>query len=436
MGQRGRKNCFFAYFLLLLAGWFSERSSFALENGLARTPPMGWNSWNAFGCSQLNEDLIVGIADAMVNSGMKAAGYEYVNLDDCWQTHRDAKGIIQADSNKFPRGIKWLADYVHSRGLKIGIYTAVGPLTCAKRPGSYGYEELDAQTYASWGIDFLKVDWCTEEALDPKAQFTRFRDALAAVDRPIVLSIANYGLQAPWTWGTEVANMWRTTWDIANCWDCDRGWTHLLDQQVGLESFAGPGGWNDPDMLQVGNGGMNDREDRAHFSMWAMLSAPLLAGNDLRRMSAPTRETLTNKEVIAINQDPAGRQAIKIGHNGAGLEVWSKVLAKNGERAVAFLNRSSQEGLVQLDSRQFGFVGSKIEVRDLWRAQDLGSFEQNFSARVASHDVLLIKVRGEAQQVCTNFAPSEAFTCAQQAMWGKCGESWMLDFCHQSCGRC
>ena len=436
MSTRGRESFIYAWTFLFLATWFSAPAVLALENGLARTPPMGWNSWNAFGCTGLDEKLVVGIAETMVSSGMKEAGYQYVNIDDCWQSHRDSQGIIQADSTKFPHGIKWLADYVHSLGLKIGLYTAVGQQTCAKRPGSYGYEELDARTYANWGVDFLKVDWCTEENFDPKLRFAAFRDALAAVDRPIVLSIANYGVQAPWTWGPEVANMWRTTWDIANCFDCDRGWTRLLDQQVGLEPFAGAGGWNDPDMLQVGNGGMNESEDRAHFTMWSMLAAPLLAGNDLRSMSAATRATLTNKDVIAINQDPAGRQAVKIWSDGAGLEIWTKVLQKSGERAVAFLNRSSQAGRMQVDGRQLGFVSRDIQVEDLWRGQNLGVFKQSFTATVASHDVVLLKVRGEALEVCSNFAPSPSFTCSEQAKWGKCGEDWMLDFCHQSCGRC
>ena len=331
----------------------------ALENGLAKTPPMGWNSWNKYGCNGINEKVVRDIADAMSSNGMKDAGYQYVIIDDCWQTDRDAAGNIVADAAKFPSGIKALADYVHSKGLKFGIYTDAGTKTCAGRPGSLGHEYQDAKQYANWGVDYLKEDWCnTLHGQSSESSYTLMRNALAASGRPIVLSICEWGSTKPWLWAGPVGNLWRSTGDIQDCWDCTTTWggngvIHIIDQINGLESYAGPGHWNDPDMLEVGYGGMTTEEDRAHFSMWALISAPLLTGNDLAKMSAETREILLNKEVIAIDQDALGQQGRRILKNGDS-EVWSKQLADGG-RAVVLLNRSAAPATIDVRWTDIGY---------------------------------------------------------------------------------
>ena len=262
-------------FTLLLAG--AQTNALAVGNGLARTPPMGWNSWNKFACN-VSEQLIKEIADAMVATGMKKAGYQYVNIDDCWQVSRDSAGNIVADPARFPGGMKALADYVHAKGLKLGIYTDAGTMTCEKRPGSLDHELQDAKTYAAWGVDYVKIDWCHTEGLDPQKQYAKFRDALAQCGRPIVFSICNWGRNQPWTWGPATGNLWRTTGDIQDNW---ASVLKILDNpsQQHAEA-AGPGGWNDPDMLEVGNGKMTDAEYRSHFSLWAMMAAPLIAGRE------------------------------------------------------------------------------------------------------------------------------------------------------------
>ena len=254
---------------------------------LALTPPMGWNSWNYFKCDRVNEAVIRDMADAMVSSGMKDAGYEYIVIDDCWQVGRDDEGVIVVDSEKFPSGIAALADYVHSRGLKFGIYSDAGTHTCEGRPGSKGHEEQDAATYAAWGVDYLKYDWCNTEGQDEIESYTKMRDALYKAGRPIVFSICEWGYSKPWEWAGDVGHLWRTTQDITDRWDGSRwgnqlGWTFILEQQVGLEKYAGPGHWNDPDMLEVGNDGLTINEARAHFTMWCVLAAPLITGNDLK----------------------------------------------------------------------------------------------------------------------------------------------------------
>src|SRR4051812_10972523 len=278
----------------------------ALNNGLARTPQMGWNDWNSFGCN-VNDGLVRQTADAMVSSGMAAAGYSYVNIDDCWMAqNRNAAGDLVPDPQKFPNGIKALADYVHSKGLKLGIYSSAGTTTCAGFPASIGNERRDAALWASWGIDYLKYDNCGDHrGLTAPQRYTAMRDALAATGRPILFSIVNWGQESVWTWGMPIGNSWRTTGDIQANWNSITG---ILDQQVGLDPYSGPGGWNDPDMLEVGNGGLPANEARAHFSLWALLNAPLIAGNDIRSMSADTRSILTNSEVIAVDQDWGGRQ--------------------------------------------------------------------------------------------------------------------------------
>lgn len=367
----------------------------ALDNGVARTPPMGWNSWNKFACN-VSEDLIHSMADAMASSGMKDAGYQFVVIDDCWQVSRDGNGNIVADPQRFPSGIKALADYVHSKGLKFGIYSDAGTMTCAKRPGSRGHEFQDAQQYANWGVDYLKYDWCNVGTADAQAAYTTMRDALAATGRPIVFSMCEWGTAKPWLWAKDVGNLWRTTGDITDCWSCNKDYLHgfleNLDLQVGLESFAGPGHWNDPDMLEVGNGGMTSTEYRSHFSMWSLLAAPLIAGNDLRTMTPEIHDILTNGEVIAVNQDALGREGSRVWKDGD-LEIWSKQMA-NGSRAVVLFNRSGAATDIEVKWPQIGYpAGVSAEVRDLWAKKDLGKFTGSFQAKVASHGVVMVQVR-------------------------------------------
>jgi alpha-galactosidase len=362
---------------------------------LAATPPMGWNSWNKFGCN-VSEQLIREMADAMVTSGMKDAGYQYVVIDDCWQVDRDPQGRVVPDPKRFPSGMKALADDVHGKGLKFGLYSDAGAMTCQRRPGSLGYETEDAQQYAAWGADYLKYDWCYTDGVDPKIAYTTMRDALRATGRPIVFSICEWGRSKPWEWARGVGHLWRTTEDIQDCWDCLRdwggaGWVRLLDKQAGLEKYAGPGGWNDPDMLEVGNGGLTAGESRAHFSLWAMLAAPLMAGNDLRSMTPEIRDILTNKDVIAIDQDPLGKQAKKIRDDGDD-EVWARPL-QGGDWAVALLNRSKQPRDISVAWIELGLAPAAApRVRDLWTKQDHGAVKAMFTASVPSHEVVLVRV--------------------------------------------
>jgi len=375
--------------------------------GLALTPPMGWNSWNHFACD-VNEALIRETADAMVASGMKDAGYQLVNIDDCWHGERDADGFIQPDAERFPSGMKALADYVHAKGLKLGIYSDAGWKTCGGRPGSRGHEYQDALTYARWGIDYLKYDWCNAEALNAEGAYLTMREALWAAGRPIVLSICEWGDNQPWEWGKEIGHLWRTTGDIYACFDCVKdhgtwkswGVLQILDKQDGLRQHAGPGHWNDPDMMEVGNG-MSVSEDRAHFSMWAMLAAPLLAGNDLRNMSRETTEILTNREVIAADQDPLGVQGFK--YSAAdGVEIWFRPLA-GGDWAMAVLNPNeaprqvtfdwtSENVVDELSGRKAGFGAATYRLRDLWAKEDVGTTAAPLTADVPGHDVLMLRL--------------------------------------------
>ena len=374
----------------------------SISKDLALTPPMGWNSWNKFACN-VSEDMIKSMADGVVKSGMKDAGYQYVNIDDCWQVSRDANGNIVADPQRFPRGIKAVGDYIHSLGLKFGVYSDAGSKTCAGRPGGLGHEYQDAIQYAAWGVDYLKYDWCNTTTQDAKASYANIRAALDASGRPIVLSICEWGTAKPWLWGREVGgNLWRTTGDIQDRWAgslkwpdgscCSNGMLAIVDQQVGLQSYAGPGHWNDPDMLEVGNGGMTDNEYRAHFSLWAILAAPLIAGNDLRDMRPAIHDILTNKEVIAVDQDPRGREGERVWKNGE-LEVWAKQ-SQDGSRAVILLNRGSAEAEIAASWEDLGYPDHvSASVRDLWQHKDLGRFTGKFSARVASHDVVMVTVK-------------------------------------------
>ncbi len=367
----------------------------ALDNGLARTPPMGWNSWNKFACN-VSEDLIKQAADAMVSSGMKDAGFQYVVIDDCWQVSRDGEGNIVADGKRFPSGMKALADYVHGKGLKFGLYSDAGTGTCQNRPGGRGYEFQDARQYAAWGVDYLKYDWCNHSTQDSAASYSIMRDALAKSGRPIVFSLCEWGSTKPWLWAKDVGNLWRATGDILNKWDGSEKWggmgvVQILDAVNGLESYAGPGHWNDPDMLEVGNGGLTTTENRAHFSMWCLLAAPLMAGNDIRSMKPEIHQILTNKEVIAIDQDPLGRQGRRV-KSGDGLEVWAKQLA-NGGRAVALLNRTGADANITAMWTDIGYPAHlSAKVRDLWEHKDLGEKTGSFSAPVPSHGVVMVTI--------------------------------------------
>jgi alpha-galactosidase len=397
-----RMRIVFAVFLMCI----SAASTLAQESNpsanLALTPPMGWNSWNKFACN-VSDELIRGMADAMVKSGMKDAGYQYVVIDDCWQVSRDQDGNIMADAQRFPSGIKALADYIHSLGLKFGIYSDAGSKTCAGRPGGQGHEYQDALKYAAWGVDYLKYDWCNTTTQDAKASYANMRHALDASGRPIVLSICEWGTAKPWLWGKEVGgNLWRTTGDIKDQFEgkikwpdggcCGYGVLDIADMQVGLESFAGPGHWNDPDMLEVGNGGMTDTEYRSHFSLWAILAAPLIAGNDLRAMTPAVHDILTNREVIAVDQDSFGREGTRMSKNGD-LEVWARPL-QGGYRAVVLLNRGSSEQTITVNWEELRYPSHlSAAVRDLWQQKDLGRFTGTFSAPVAPHGVVMVTVK-------------------------------------------
>jgi alpha-galactosidase len=373
---------------------------------LAMTPPMGWNSWNKFACN-VDETLIRQVADAMVSSGMKDAGYTYINIDDCWHGERDSLGFIHPDAKRFPSGMKALADYIHAKGLKMGIYSDAGSQTCGGRPGSRGFEFQDAKTYASWGVDYLKYDWCNTEGLKAEGAYKTITAALRKAGRPMVLSICEWGNDKPWEWGPGVGQLWRTSGDIANCFDCidDHGsWKswgtmQILDKQEGLRKYAGPGHWNDPDMLEIGNGKLTAGEDRAHFSMWAMIAAPLIAGNDIRSMNEETKAILTNKNVIAVNQDALGIQGFKYSQKDS-LEIWFKPL-NQGKWAVAFLNRSKQSKklnfnwkneVVKDDIFKKELGNGIYKMKNLWTGKSTGNTKNALAAVVPAHDILLLEL--------------------------------------------
>jgi alpha-galactosidase len=370
---------------ILLLGSVSMVS--AQDADLARTPPMGWNSWNHFACKVTEAD-VRSAADALVANGMKAAGYIYVNIDDCWQGKRDEKGVLHPNE-KFS-DMKALADYVHSKGLKVGIYSSPGPMTCAGFEGSFGHEEQDARMYADWGMDYLKYDYCSFKG-DVSAQiaaYVKMHDALVKTGRPIVFSLCQYGMDRVWSWGPTVGgNLWRTTEDIT---DEYRSMAFIGFGQSGLERFAAPGHWNDPDMLEIGNGHMTHDEYLTHMSLWCILAAPLLAGNDLATMTPETLEILTNPEVIGVDQDPAGMQGWRAAQEGP-LEVWVKPLS-DGSKAVGLFNRGESLMPVTAHFRDIG-VGEAAKVRDLWAKRDLGVVRDHFTARVPKHGVVLVKVK-------------------------------------------
>src|SRR5215470_12540924 len=357
-------------------------------NGLAKTPPMGWNSWNLF-AEKVDDQTVRTMADAMVSSGMKDAGYIYVNIDDTWEGTRDSNGVLSTNK-KFP-DMKALADYVHSKGLKIGIYSSPGPRTCGGYPASYGHEEQDAKMFAAWGIDYLKYDWCSASTIYKNDQlqpvYQRMGDALQATGRPIVFSLCEYGLGGVEKWGPEVGgNLWRTTGDIRDEWD---SMMDNIEKQVPTAPSAGPGHWNDPDMLEVGNGHMTDDEYRTHMSLWALTAAPLLAGNDIRKMSDATRSTLLNKEVIAVDQDSLGKQASPVKEGK--LERWIKPL-KDGSVAVGIVNLDTAPGDATLKASDLGLKGSVRSARDLWAHKDVKFANGDYSSTVPAHGILLLRV--------------------------------------------
>ena len=386
---------FFIFCITFLGLAFSSRAQAPTQ--LAATPPMGWNSWNHF-ANKVDDAGVRAAADAMVSSGMKAAGYTYVNIDDTWEGTRDAEGNIQTNS-KFP-DMKALADYVHSKGLKLGIYSSPGPKTCAGYEGSYGHEVQDANTYAKWGIDYLKYDLCSftrnmREAHAPDQghqlmldAYTKMHNALVATGRPIVFSLCQYGWQDVWKWGPSVGgNLWRTTGDIE---DNYARMATIGFGQLNLAQYAGPGHWNDPDMLEVGNGGMTADEYRTHMSLWAILAAPLLAGNDLSKMTPETLSILTNRGVIAIDQDPAGHQGDRISALRM-TEDWGRKLA-DGSVAVGIFNRNDTpaEGVLRFDD--LGMKG-RVHLHDVWADKDLGAMEHEYRAQIPAHGVILLIVK-------------------------------------------
>ena len=359
------------------------------DNGLARTPPMGWNSWNKF-AGKVDDAVVRGVADALVETGMKDAGYIYVNIDDTWQGPRDSQGNITAN-RKFP-DMKALADYVHSKGLKIGIYSGPGPKTCAGYEGSYGHEEQDARTYGAWGFDYLKYDWCSAGRIykddDMQAVYQKMGDALLKAGRPIVFSLCQYGRAEVWKWGPRVGgNLWRTTGDISDNW---KSLQEIGFRQFVIAAFAGPGHWNDPDMLEVGNGGMSNDEYRTHMALWALLAAPLLAGNDLRAMSEEIKALLMNREVIAIDQDAAAKPVKKILEQGM-TTIAARTLQDNSV-AVGLFNRGDAPATITVRWSDLGLRGTPA-VRDLWAHRDLDRAPDQYTATVPSHGVALITVK-------------------------------------------
>jgi alpha-galactosidase len=384
---------FIAFALVTASG-----AALAQDPTIAATPPMGWNSWNHF-AGHVNDADVRAAADAIVSSGMRDAGYIYVNIDDTWEGQRDVNGVIHTN-DKFP-DMKSLADYVHSRGLKIGIYSSPGPKTCAGYEASYGHEDQDAKTYAAWGIDYLKYDLCSFRQImrqqaphDPEKQFAmekaayeKMHDALLAPGRPIVFSLCQYGGNDVWKWGPSVGgNLWRTTDDINDTWD---RMSEIGFGQIGLARYAGPGHWNDPDMLEIGNGGMTEDEYRTHMSLWSILAAPLLAGNDLSRMSPETLAILTNKEVIAVDQDALGKQGDRASAQGL-TEIWTKPLT-GGALAAGLFNRDDVEHSITLSLRDLGF-SEHAKLRDLWKHENVSATHGSYTVTVPPHGVAMLKV--------------------------------------------
>jgi alpha-galactosidase len=358
------------------------------SDGRAPTPPMGWNSWNRFG-PFISERLVLETADAMIDSGMRNAGYRYVVIDDAWhESLRNDDGDLTENRWAFPHGMKWLAQRIHERGLRFGLYTDAGTRTCQGYPASLGNELRDARRFAEWGVDFMKVDWCHSAGLRGRTTYPKWTEALLATGRPMVLSLCEWGRDRPWEWAGTVGHMWRTTGDIDDTW---ASMLSIVDRQVELHRFAGPDRWNDPDMLEVGNGGMTDDEYRSHLSLWAILAAPLMAGNDLRAMSAATRDILTAPEVVAVDQDALGQQGRRVRQAGT-TEVWARPLA-DGSHAVLLLNRGDEPAHVRVIWEDLGATGSRsAHLRDLWERADIGECDGWYVRTLAPHASALVKV--------------------------------------------
>lgn len=399
-----RKLFYAALAALMITPAFGQETS-----KFAATPQMGWNSWNKFGVN-INEDLIKATADKMVELGLVDAGYIYLNLDDGWHGERDEQGFIQVDPEKFPSGMKALADYVHSKGMKLGIYSDAGWKTCGGCAGSYGHEFQDAYTYAQWGVDYLKYDWCFTENINPKGAYKLMSEALKATGRQIWFSMCEWGTAKPWEWAADIAQSWRTTGDIWPYFDTipaefENQWhgdpvMKLVDLNEPLRAYAGPGHWNDPDMLEVGNGSLTLAENRAHFTLWCMMAAPLLMGNDLTTMPEEILQILCNKDVIAIDQDPLGVQGLRLKSEG-GIEYWFKPL-DSGDWAVCFFNRGAEDKVVLIDWESLKFTDelsgktfdpAGCKAQNLWdkkvRARKTKGTQKVY---IPSHDVLLYRV--------------------------------------------
>lgn len=377
--------------------------------GLANTPPMGWNSWNTFG-TNIDEKLVKETADIMVSSGMAAAGYNYIVLDDGWMTReRDKNGNLVPDPKKFPGGMKALVEYVHSKGLKFGLYNCAGTKTCAGYPGTRGYEYQDARFYASLNIDFLKYDWCNTAGITAKEAYATMSNALKVAGKPIVFSLCEWGDNQPWEWGEPIGNLWRVSGDIYPCFDCEHkhpenwsswGVMKIVEMRKDIRKYSGPDHWNDFDMLEVGNG-MTLAEDKSHFAMWSMLASPLIAGNDFRIMTKETLNILTNKDIIAINQDKLGIQAFRYSAED-GIEIWVKPLS-DGNWAVAFLNRGDVTKKVNFDWKKHiikdidfnleaNFEKQTFKIKDLWKNKEAGTTKKAFTSEIGSHDIVVLKL--------------------------------------------
>jgi alpha-galactosidase len=398
--------------LILWAGAATLAVQAQKFDGLALTPPMGFNTWNTF-ASNIDEALIKETADAMIASGMRDAGYTYIVLDDTWSAkERDAHGNLVADPVKFPSGMKALGDWLHGKGFKFGIYGCAGHKTCGGYPGSWGHEFQDGMIYASWGVDYLKYDWCDTGTAEARDAYKRMRDGLHAAGRPVVFSLCEWGTAKPWEWAGEVGHLWRTTGDIYDSYDgrkaWENGWKRILDLQYtlvensngadGIAKYAGPGHWNDPDMLEVGNRGLTPAESRAHFSLWCILAAPLIAGNDVRHMSDETKAILTDKEVIAIDQDALGREGYRVlAEPAKNIEIWVKELG-NKEWAVCALNTAPAAADLTIEWDRLGwFLHGNYALRDVWAKKAAGDTSKPFTVRVESHGVALLRLSPAAK---------------------------------------
>ncbi len=408
---------------------YTRLSVHAVANGQALTPPMGWSSWNAH-FANINESIIEAAADAMVSSGMKAAGYQYVNTDEGWWSGtRDANGNITVDLTKWPGGMQAVATYIHSKGLKAGIYTDAGTNGCGgNNQGSYGHYDQDMLQFEQWGFDYVKVDWCggVTQNLNQATQYAQIRDSIAKATaqtgHPMGFSICEWGLADPWNWGPTTGNAWRTSNDISFT-QGSVAWTDILknfDSATLHPDAQAPGSYNDPDMMEVGASGISATESQSHFSLWAISGAPLLAGNDITTMSSATQTILTNSDVIAVDQDALGLQATKVSEPTIGLQVWSKVLSTSGQRAVALLNRTSATANITVNWSDLGLTTGSAQVRDLWTHSNLGGFSNSYTASVSSHGVTMLKISGSEATQTVYEAESSANTLGGSATVASC----------------